>query len=160
MTSVIAPPKTAAVAFDLEGGLIDVSGIHHLASDASRFHRASLDCPPNRDVVAAAQRAHESGKTVLVMTGGDRRLEQLVATWLGRNGVPATLLLMRSRNDYRPGAVVKRERLRAAHRQYGNLTVWSADPSVARLSEQDGINVVPLPGYWGETADDRASRRR
>ncbi|MFK0159174.1 hypothetical protein ACIQVK_44775 [Streptomyces sp. NPDC090493] len=149
-TAVAAPPKTAAVAFDLEGGLIDVSTIHHLANDASRFHSAMLGCPPNRDVVAAAQRARESGKTVLVMTGGDRRLEQLVVTWLGEHDVPATLLLMRGRTDYRPGAVVKRERLRAAHRQFGSLTVWSADPSVNRLSEQEGIDIVPLPGYWGD----------
>ncbi|WP_326724686.1 hypothetical protein OHT59_40425 [Streptomyces sp. NBC_00243] len=140
-----------AVAFDLEGGLIDVSRIHALVNDASRFHRASLGCPPNREVVQAARWAHASGKVVLVMTGGDRRLEQLVATWLGRNGVPATLVLMRGRGDYRPGAVVKRERLRAAHRQFGSLTVWSADPSVTRLSEQEGIEVIPLPGYWGDT---------
>lgn len=141
-----------AVAFDLEGGLIDVSRIHGLANDASRFHRASLGCPPNREVVNAARQAHENGKVVLVMTGGDRRLEQLVAVWLGRNGVPTTLVLMRSRGDYRPGAVVKRERVRAAHRQFGNLTVWSADPSVNRLSEQEGIEVIPLPGYWGDVA--------
>ncbi|QOV40191.1 hypothetical protein IM697_18390 [Streptomyces ferrugineus] len=95
MTTAVAPPSTAAVAFDLEGGLIDVSSIHYLANDASAFHRASLGCPPNRDVVAAARHAHESGKTVLVMTGGDKRLEQLVATWLVRSGVPATLILMR-----------------------------------------------------------------
>ncbi|GHH22237.1 hypothetical protein [Streptomyces lanatus] len=141
-----------AVAFDLEGGLIDVSRIHALANDASRFHRASLGCPPNREVVNAARWAYENGKVVLVMTAGDRRLEQLVATWLGRNGVPATLVLMRGRGDYRPGAVVKRERLRAAHRQFGNLTVWSADPGVNRLSEQEGIEVIPLPGYWGDVA--------
>ncbi|MDI3102077.1 hypothetical protein QJ054_34130 [Streptomyces sp. AN-3] len=150
MTTVIAPPR-AAVAFDLEGGLIDVSSIHHLANDAARFHRASLGCPANRDVLNAARRAHESGKTVLVMTGGDRRLEQLVRVWLGQHGVPAALVLMRCRGDYRPGAVVKRERLRAAHRQFPSLTVWSADPSVTRLSAPDGIDVVELPGYWGDT---------
>ncbi|MFD5856083.1 HAD family hydrolase [Streptomyces chartreusis] len=149
-TDIAAPPRTAAVAFDIEGGLINVSMIRHLANDASQFHAAMLGCPSNRDVVTAAQRARQAGMTVLVMTGGDRRLEQLVATWLGRNGVPATLLLMRSRNDYRPSAVVKREGLRAAQRQFEGLTVWSADPSVIRLSEQDGVDVVPLVGYWGE----------
>ncbi|MFB8120542.1 hypothetical protein ACFQ6U_13885 [Streptomyces sp. NPDC056465] len=152
MTTAVAPPRTAAVAFDLEGGLINVSTIHHLAADASRFHSAMLGCPPNRDVVAAARRASRSGKAVLVMTGGDRRLEQLVATWLSRNGVPARLLLMRSRNDFRPGAVVKRERLRAAHGQFGSLSVWSADPSVNRLSQREGIDVVELPGYWGDVS--------
>ncbi|MFE4579375.1 HAD family hydrolase [Streptomyces chartreusis] len=150
-TAIATPPKTAAVAFDLEGGLINVSAIHHVAKDSSRFHAAMLGCPPNRDVVATARHARESGKTVLVMTGADRRLEQLVVTWLGRQDVPATLLLMRGRTDYRPGAVVKRERLRAAYRQFGSLTVWSADPSVNRLSEQEGIDVVALPGYWGDT---------
>ncbi|MFE6639577.1 hypothetical protein ACFVFT_38315 [Streptomyces tendae] len=150
MTTVIAPPRTAVV-FDLEGGLINVSRIHHLAGDASQFHRASLGCPANRKVLAAAHRAHQSGKTVLVMTGGDRRLEQLVRVWLGRNGVPAATVLMRCRGDYRPGAVVKRERLRAARRQFPSLTVWSADPSVTRLSKPDGIDVVALPGYWGDT---------
>ena len=150
-TAIAAPSKTAAAVFDLEGGLIDVSAIHGLARDASRFHSAMLECPPNLEVVADARIAHQAGKTVLVRTGGDRRLERLVITWLNLHGVPAALLLMRSRHDYRPSAVVKRERLRAAHRQFEGLTVWSADPSVARLSEQDGITVVPLPGYWGDT---------
>ncbi|QFG13207.1 phosphatase [Streptomyces phage Gilgamesh] len=150
MTTVIAPPR-AAVAFDLEGGLIDVSGIHHLAHDASQFHRASLGCPANLTVLAAAHRALRDGKAVLVMTGGDRRLEQLVRVWLGQYGVPAAMVLMRCRGDYRPGAVVKRERLRAVHRQFPSLTVWSADPNVTRLSEPDGIDVVALPGYWGDT---------
>jgi hypothetical protein len=149
VTTAIAPPRTA-VAFDLEGGLIDVSRIHDLAGDASAFYAAMLGCPPNRHVVNAARRAHASGKTVLVMTGGHRRLEQLVAVWLSRNGVPATLVLMRGRGDHRPSAVVKREGLRAAHHQFPSLAVWSADPSVARLSEQEGITVTVLPGYWAD----------
>lgn len=151
MTTAVAARPAAAV-FDLEGALINVSTIHHLAGDASRFHAAMLGCPPNRAVVADARTAHQAGKAVLVMTGGHRRLEQLVITWLGRHGVPATLLLMRSRTDHRPSAVVKRERLRAARLQFSGLTVWTADPSVDRLSEQDGIDVVPLLGYWGEVA--------
>jgi hypothetical protein len=151
-TAIAAPPKTAAVAFDLEGGLINVRSIRHLASDAAAFYRAVLQCPPNRRVVQAAREAHANGKTVLVMTGGDKRLEQLVVTWLGAHGVPANLVLMRGRGDFRPTAVVKGERLRAALRQFGGLTVWSADPSVARVSERDGIDVHALPGYWGETA--------
>jgi hypothetical protein len=159
VTTVIAPPRTA-VAFDLEGGLIDVSHIHHLAGDASRFHSAMLGCPPNPDVVAAARQASACGMTVLVMTGADRRLEALVGVWLGRNGVPSMLVQMRGRGDHRPSAVVKRERLIAAHSQFGGLTVWSADPSVARLSEREGINVMPLPGYWGEATLSEQARER
>ncbi|CAM5236932.1 2-iminoacetate synthase ThiH OS=Streptomyces griseomycini OX=66895 GN=FHS37_006648 PE=4 SV=1 [Streptomyces griseomycini] len=152
MTTAIAPiaPPRAAVAFDLEGGLANVTRIHRLAGDSSRFYRAILKCPANRDVVRAAKEAHQSGKTVIIMTGGDQRNAPLVAQWLARHRVPSTLVLMRGRGDYRPSAVVKRERLRAAHRQFPNLTVWSADPSVARLSEQEGITVTELPGYWGD----------
>jgi hypothetical protein len=132
---------------------------HQLARGAAVGDVAAQGVPPRANaemtvstehVVAAARRAHESGKAVLVMTGGDRRLEQLVLTWLGRNGVPAPLVLMRGRGDYRPGPVVKRERLRAAHRQFANLSVWSAAPNVPRLSEQEGIRVTVLPGYWGD----------
>ncbi|WP_371605054.1 hypothetical protein OG345_42305 (plasmid) [Streptomyces sp. NBC_01220] len=151
MTTAVGAPPRSAVAFDLEGGLIDVSGIHHLAHDSSAFHSAMLGCPPSREVVSAAQQASRSGKVVLVMTGSDRRLEHLVAAWLGRHGVPATLVLMRGRGDYRPSAVVKRERLAAASRRYAELTVWSADPSVTRLSTRDGLFVTLLPGYWAET---------
>lgn len=149
MTTVVAPPREAVV-FDLEGGLINVSRIHHLAKDASAFHRASLNCPPNRAVVNAARQAHENGKVVLVMTGGDQRLKQHVAAWLAQHHVPSTMVLMRCRGDYRPGAVVKRERLRAAHRQFANLSVWSADPNVTRLSEQEDIHVTMVPGWVEE----------
>ncbi|MGY4936149.1 phosphatase domain-containing protein [Streptomyces sp. 900116325] len=147
--TTVAPPREAVV-FDLEGGLINVSRIRHLAKDASAFHRASLNCPPNRRVLNAARQAHEKGKVVLVMTGGDQRLKRHVAAWLAQHDVPSTMVLMRCRGDYRPGAVVKRERLRAAHRQFADLSVWSADPNVTRLSEQEGIGVKPLPGYWGD----------
>ncbi|MER6109347.1 HAD family hydrolase [Streptomyces hirsutus] len=157
MTTVAAPaPRTVAasareaVAFDLEGGLINVRRICRLASDASAFHAAMLGCPPNRRVVAAARRAHANGQSALVMTGGSRRLEQLAVTWLGRNGVPGTLILMRSRGDYRPDAVMKRERLLAIRRQFTSLTVWSADPNVTRLSAREGIDVTELSGYWGD----------
>jgi hypothetical protein len=152
VTTAVAAPPRGAVAFDLEGGLINVHRIRHLAGDAAAFHRASLGCPPNRRIVQAARDAHAKGLTVLVMTGGDKRLEQLVATWLGRNGVPATLVLMRGRGDFRPAAVVKGERLRAARRQFAHLTVWSADPSVTRVTEQNDIDVHPLPGYWGDVS--------
>ncbi|MET8717379.1 hypothetical protein ABZV52_29885 [Streptomyces sp. NPDC004735] len=148
-TAVAALPRTAVV-FDLEGGLIDVRRIHHLAADSSAFHSAMLACPPNREVVNAALRAHRDGQAVLVMTGSDRRLEQLVKVWLGRQGVPAALMLMRGRGDYRPSAVVKRERLVATRRQFAELTVWSADPSVNRVSEREGLRVQVLPDYWGD----------
>ncbi|MER7952065.1 hypothetical protein ABTY59_32205 [Streptomyces sp. NPDC096079] len=150
MTTAAAPPRTGLV-IDLEGGLINVRSIRHLAKDAARFHEASLGCPPNKRIVADARRAHRDGLTVLVMTGGDRRLGERIVAWLGDNEVPAAVLLMRCQGDYRPGAVVKRERLRAARRRFADLTVWSADPSVTRLSERDGIAVRELPGYWGET---------
>ncbi|MFI5990236.1 hypothetical protein ACIBAC_00080 [Streptomyces sp. NPDC051362] len=152
MTTAVAAPPRGAVAFDLEGALIDVQGIQHLAGDASAFHLASLTCPPNAEVVEAAQRAHAQGLTVLVMTGGSKRLERHVVAWLNANDVPATLVVMRGRGDFRPTAVVKGERLLAAARQFANLTVWSADPSVTRVSERNGIDVCPLPGYWGEVA--------
>ncbi|MFD9190372.1 hypothetical protein ACFWCA_19340 [Streptomyces phaeochromogenes] len=150
-TAIAAPPKTEAVAFDLEGGLINVSTIRGLARDASAFHAAMLGCPPNPHVVEAAREAHENGAAILVMTSAPRRFEQLVTVWLGRSKVPATLVFMRGRGDHRPGAVVKRERLLAVHRQFTGLTVWSADPNVARLSEREGIDVKKLRGYWSET---------
>lgn len=149
MTTAIAPPREA-VAFDLEGGLANVTRIHRLAGDASRFYQAILKCPANRDVVRAAKEAHKSGKTVIVMTGGDHRFAPVVAQWLARHRVPSTRVLMRGRGDYRPSAVVKLERLCIAHRQFPTLTVWSADPGLAHLSEQEGITVTKLPGYWGD----------
>ncbi|MGW0032999.1 hypothetical protein ACWDXD_24680 [Streptomyces sp. NPDC003314] len=152
MTTAVAPPLTrTAIVFDLEGCLIDVSSIHHLANNAAAFHRAALGCPLNRGGAEAARQAHHDGKTVLVMTGADRRLEDLVSVWLGRNAVPASRLLMRNRQDYRPAAVVKRDRLRLARGLFDQVTVWSADPSVTRVLAREGFAVKELPGYWGDT---------
>ena len=151
MTTVAAPPREA-VAFDLEGGLINVARIHHLAGDASQFHTAMLRCPANHNTLKAVQRAHVRGKTILVMTGAGRNLEPAVSRWLARYKVPTNLVLMRGRGDFRPSAVVKREKLRHVHHQFPSLTVWSDDPSVIRLSERDGMDVLALSGYWGEVA--------
>ncbi|WP_307825606.1 hypothetical protein [Streptomyces sp. MBT33] len=151
MTTAIALQD--AEIFDVDGTLVDVSGIRHLIKGPggfTAFHRASASCPPNQYVVEAAREAHARGRAVLIMTGRDRRWERLTSMWLALHDVPSTGLWMRGRGDYRPDYVIKRELLRSVRRQYNVLRAWDDNPNVIRLWSEENIPVEVVPGWVDE----------
>lgn len=77
-----------AVIVDMDGTLVDVRSIRRYVSgppaprNFAAFHRASIDCPPNPEVVAEV-RAHASrGREIVVVTARARRWERLSSMWL------------------------------------------------------------------------------
>ena len=141
--------------FDLDGSLVDVSGIRHLLEGPGRydaFHRASIDCPPNAWVVDAARIAHRIGRAVLIVTGRSVEYRNLTAMWLALQRVPSEAMWMRGRGDYRKDYVVKREILAKIRTRWNPVAAWDDNPAVLQLWREEGIRTVRVPGWDDELA--------
>ena len=105
--------KVRAVLVDVDGTLVDVSTIRHHVEGPKRdfdaFHRASIDCPPISPVVNRVNSLHESGLSVIVISGREDRFRRLTDFWLAMWNIPCERLLMRRTGDWRADVILKRE---------------------------------------------------
>src|SRR5690242_10981574 len=91
--------------FDMDGTLVNVLSIRHFVmskpKDFHNFHRESVNCPPNPDVVAGAIRAHEEGRAVLIVTAREFTYAMPSMFWLSMHlPVPYDQMYMRKKGDY------------------------------------------------------------
>lgn len=143
--------------FDMDGSLVDVSGIRHLLDGPGRFdafHRASIDCPPHQWVVDDAKAEHAAGRAVLIVTARQARpvYRHVTAWWLALNAVPSEAMWMRGVNDTRPDYEVKREILAKIRRRYRPTRAWDDNPGPLRLWAEEGLAVTVVPGWPFEGA--------
>lgn len=141
-----------AVLFDMDGTLCDVRGIRGLLNGPGSFHafhNASVDCPPNLEVVDAARREHAEGRAVLIVTARQARYRNLTAMWLALHDVPSEAMWMRGVGDYRPDYEVKRDILTRIRVRYRPVAAWDDNPAIVRLWREEGIPVHVVPG-WDE----------
>lgn len=145
--------KSAAVIFDMDGTLTDVSGIrHHVTGprrDFDAFHRASVDCPPHDWVADLARQCDTDGFAVLVVTARRARWRHHTAWWLAMHGVPSAALFMRHDRDGRPDAAVKRDILARIRRSWDPVLAVDDQPAVLAVWESAGIRTVRVPGWAG-----------
>jgi FMN phosphatase YigB (HAD superfamily) len=98
------------VIFDLDGTLINISSVVHLADakEWEEFADATLTCPPFPEMVEYARHIQQL-KTVglIVVTAKPERLRQRTLNWLSMQGIIADELLMRPNKDFRTSAELK-----------------------------------------------------
>jgi phosphoserine phosphatase len=98
------------VIFDLDGTLININSISHLADaqEWEAFADASLDCPPFHEMVEYARHIQQL-KTIstLVVTAKPERLRARTMNWLSMQGLIPEALLMRPHKDFRPSVELK-----------------------------------------------------
>ncbi|EQD83230.1 hypothetical protein [Saccharopolyspora erythraea] len=142
-----------AVIADMDGTLVDVSGIrHHVTGperDFAAFHAASIDCPPNPGVVAEVREHAALGRDVVVVTSRSRRWERLTSMWLALHDVPTDALFMRRDGDYRPDVEVKRDILAGIRRRWDVRHAIDDNPAVIALWREAAIPVSVVPGWPG-----------
>lgn len=149
-------PMKDAVIFDCDGTLVNVDSVrHHLFGkdrNFHRFHRESVNCPPNEDVVAAAVEAYESGLSVLIVTARVFRYCWETMFWLSHHlPVPYEELYMRRDGDFRPDGIVKREILSMIRDdRYNVVRAWDDNPGVIEVWQSEGIPVTIVPGWVDE----------
>lgn len=107
----MAKPK--AVIFDVDGTLASTKWREHYVAGANKdwsaFHGGMVLDSPIAETVEAARRYHDEGYTVIALTLRPERFRPHMWRWFDENDVPVDELYLRPTNDYRDGAVVKRD---------------------------------------------------
>ena len=147
-------PRDYAAIFDVDGTLADVSDLRQewlYGADNKRdlqgFHAASTNAPVVSWVREAAQRTHERGLAVLIVTGRTSHWRHHTAWWLALNNVPSDALLMRAQTDHRPDAIVKANMLSQIQLSWRPMWAFDDNPSTISVWRNAGIPVTVVPGW-------------
>jgi hypothetical protein len=143
-----------AVILDVDGSVVDVSGIRHYVRDDPRnrnfqkFHAASSYVTPMPMVVEVIQALHTAGLASLVLTARKEEWRYRTRVWLRKWNVPVDALGMRGNRDERRDDDVKRD-LYIQARRLGFDPVLAIDdnPIVVKLWRSLDIPTVVVPGW-------------
>ena len=103
--------KKLAILVDLDGTLVDVSGIRHLVErpnpDFDAFHRDSVNCPPKKQVVQILRLFRCLRVSVIIVSARSENYRTLTNMWLAIQAIQCDDLLMRGTRDSRRDVEVK-----------------------------------------------------
>ena len=138
-----AAPRDAVI-IDLDGTLVETSGVEHLLQGEDRdfraFQEAAIGCPPNPVMVALAREQASAGRAVLVVSSREYIWLDPTLDWLVRHEVPYDGVYLRIVGDYRQDVVVKREILDdIAADGYRVLEAWDDKDRVTQMWREQGI---------------------
>lgn len=138
--------------FDMDGTLCDVRGIRHHVLGSHRnfdaFHRESVNCPPNPEVVEAARAAQAAGRAVLVVTARSTLYRNHTAFWLAMHEVPSDRLFMRRHGDQRADVLVKQDIYARISPRWITVRAWDDNPNVVAFWEHVRIpDIQVVPGW-------------
>jgi phosphoglycolate phosphatase-like HAD superfamily hydrolase len=145
--------EVPAVVVDVDGTLVDVSGVrHYVVDDPNRrdfhhFHTAAAFAPPVASTVDRVRALAGSGVAVFVVTARRSRWERQTRDWLTKHDVPYDALCMRGDADGRPDVDVKRDLLVGIRRTHHVVLAIDDNPSVIALWQEEGIPVEVVPGW-------------
>ncbi len=141
-----------AVIYDMDGTLVDVSGIRHHVTGGNtnyhEFHMGSVDAPAHEHVIDMLRDHQEAGHAIVIVTARNERYMNICVWWLLFAGVTYDQMYMRKHDDQRPDWQVKKDIL-AIMRKDGFNPVHAVDdnPSVVELWESEGIPTTVIPGW-------------
>lgn len=147
-----------AVIVDMDGSLVDVSGIrHYVRRDPSdrnftKFHAASSFVPPMPMVVEVVRALHAAGLASLIVTARKEQWRYRSRVWLRKWDVPVDALGMRGNRDERRDDDVKRDLYIQARRLgFDPVLAIEDNPLVMQLWRSLDIPTVVVPGWDAET---------
>ena len=149
--------KPEAAIVDVDGTLVDVSGIRHYVTAGHKtrnfddFHKASAVCPAIPDSLSWVEGQRARGRKIIIVTARQRQYEHLTRVWLRKWGIHFDELHMRDTGDPRPDSDVKRDILAQIRERYDVREAIDDNPSVIALWRSEGIPVTVVPG-WPEDA--------
>jgi FMN phosphatase YigB (HAD superfamily) len=152
---------TECVIFDVDGTLIDVNPIRDYVTGRTKnfdvFHKASLFCAPNHDVLNALKCFNVIGCPVIIVTARSREYERVTKDWLEKHEAMYAALYMREVGDFRPDYEAKSDIL-AQMRGDGwePVAAWDDNPNVIKLWEENNIKTIVVPGYIDSKQEESA----
>jgi|SRR6478735_855291 len=140
------------IIFDMDGTLCDVQAIRHYVRGDNQnfdaFHKASLWCPPNYDVLEAAQGHASDGYHITIVTARDEKYRDVTEDWLDKYKVPYDVMYMRPWGDRRKDRDVKIEILEEIRASNLNpVLAYDDNPHVIAMWKEHGIDVEVVPGW-------------
>lgn len=144
-----------AAAFDFDGSLSDTRLIRYLVANPwkkywDEFYARTPECPPNVDVVRAAQQKYAEGYAILIVTGRQLCYNDVTFDAVQRFNVPCNVGFFRNDGDYRPAHVIKLELLdEALEDGYDVQLAWDDDPRIIKAYQKRGLETTLVPG-WDE----------
>lgn len=144
--------KRDAVIYDVQGTLINVLGIRHLVEgvkkDFDAFHVATLECPPNWEVLEQCQKDQADGLDILVGSGMTDVYHDGLMLWLATYMIRPADVRMRPDGDYCPDVALKNGFATDWEEDYNILRATDDNPGILELWERRGYPTVTVPG-WG-----------
>jgi beta-phosphoglucomutase-like phosphatase (HAD superfamily) len=145
---------TPAVIVDMDGTVVDVSGIRHYVLDNpdvrnfDKFHRAASYVDPMPMVAEVVRALHKKGLASLVLTSRKEQWRYRAKVWLRKWDVPVDALGMRADADTRRDDDVKRDLyIRARRLGFDPVLALDDNPLVIQLWRSLDIPTVVVPGW-------------
>lgn len=145
---------------DMDGTLVDVSGIRHYVRDAllpdgsytkknfDAFHKASILCPAHHNVIDMVQHHWQYNRyDVLIVTARSEDYRRITTDWLYKYAVPYTKVFMRPSGDFRSDVDVKRDILTEIEKTWDVVHAIDDNPNVIALWKEYRIATTVIPGW-------------
>lgn len=151
--------RKPAIIVDMDGTLVDVSGIRHYVKGALKpdgsyhernfdaFHKSSLFCPAIWATVDMVMNYWERRLDILIVTARGRQYDKTTKDWLHKYAIPYNALFMREVGDYRPDVSVKRDILSQIEKDWRVVHAIDDNPHVIELWRENMIPVTIIPGW-------------
>jgi len=150
--------KKTGVIYDMDGTMTRISSIRHHVNGKFRnfdaFHRGSLHCPPNLEVLQLAQDTTEANIENVIVTARSEKYRAVTELWLNKYGVKFSNLYMRPDNDNRTDHLVKADILEKIQEDYDIVHAVDDRPSVIEVWNAAGIRTTLVPGLERENDPD------
>ena len=144
--------KKKVIVVDLDGTLYNsTQRSHHIqAKDWEGFHAASINDPPNQDVIDLIKLISWNGSQRLIfmgVTGRNERYREITMKWLLKHHVPLDELHMRPDDNYESDIEIKTKLLSDALQAHdmGIEDVWFALEDRDRVV--DHFRSIGIPTY-------------
>ena len=149
--------KRPAWIFDVDGTLVNVDPILNILLNKDRssesfkknydeFHKASINCEPNQEVVNMAL-GIRNNLDIIVVTARKEKYRALTARWLKNNDVQHDALFMRQDDDNREDYEVKKDILEHIKEYWDVRHAVDDHPGIIKLWEENGIETTKI-GSW------------
>ena len=101
--------------FDIDGTLADLSHrLHFIQQDPKDWRGFFAACTGDssiEDIAYFARLLHDSGQSIILVSGRSDEVEEQTIEWLRQNFIPFKDIYMRKAGDYREDSIVKAELL-------------------------------------------------